>query len=232
MAGAGTFAASYVAGALTTLSPCVLPLLPVLIMSALQQHAMAPLALAAGLSVSFVGVGIAVASAGAVSGMDPESLRTIVSTALLGFGLVLVVPSLQAGVAQAVAPIAGRGGRLLEKISPVGVASQFLLGALLGVVWTPCTGPTLGVAVGLAAQSGTMALAAAIMALFSAGAATPVLALAYGSRRAIASRKATLAAMSQTAKSIMGAVLVTVGVLALTGMDRVIEAHLTDLMPA
>lgn len=231
MAGAGTLAVSYVAGALTTLSPCVLPLLPVLIMSALQQHVLAPLALAAGLTVSFVSFGIALASAGTVSGLDTETLRTAVSIVLLGFGAVLIVPALQAAVARVAAPLASRGNRLLERVSPAGVGGQFLLGALLGVVWTPCTGPTLGVAVGLAAQSGTMVLAATIMTLFSIGAATPVLALAYGSRQAIAGRKNSLAAISRTAKPLMGVVLVAIGALAVTGADRVIEAYLTEAMP-
>lgn len=231
MAGAGTLAVSYVAGALTTLSPCVLPLLPVLIMSALQQHVLAPLALAAGLTVSFVGFGLALASAGTVAGLDSETLRTAVAIILLAFGAVLIVPALQAAVAQAAAPLASWGNRLLERVSPAGIGGQFLLGALLGVVWTPCTGPTLGVAVGLAAQSGTIVLAATIMTLFSIGAATPVLALAYGSRHAIAGRRNGLAAISRTVKPLMGVVLVGIGALTVTGADRAIETYLTEAMP-
>jgi cytochrome c-type biogenesis protein len=54
----GGIALSYAAGALSTLSPCVLPLLPIIVLGALEQHAWGPVALAAGLSASFAGVGI------------------------------------------------------------------------------------------------------------------------------------------------------------------------------
>lgn len=231
MAGAGTLAVSYLAGALTTLSPCVLPLLPVLLLSAVQQHVLGPLALAGGLTISFVATGILIASVGFAAGVDNAILRSAVSIALLAFGAVLVVPALQAGFARIAAPLAAKANGLLGSISPAGVWGQFLLGLLLGVVWSPCTGPTLGVAVGLATQSDTIMFAAVVMTLFSLGASTPVLALAYGSRSAIVGRRNSLAIVSRIAKPLMGIALITVGTLTLTGIDKVVETYLTDAMP-
>jgi cytochrome c-type biogenesis protein len=70
-----------------------------------------------------------------------------------------------------------------------------------------------------------------VMAMFSLGAATPILALAYGSRQAIVTRRDLLARTSRIAKPLMGTALVSVGALVLTGFDKVVEASLTRAMP-
>ena len=69
------------------------------------------------------------------------------------------------------------------------------------------------------------------MAIFSIGAATPILALAYGSRQAIFARRSVLASVSRVAKPLVGAALVSVGAFVLTGLDKVVEASLTSAMP-
>jgi cytochrome c biogenesis protein CcdA len=163
--------------------------------------------------------------------VDTAILRSAVSIALVAFGAVLVVPALQAGFARISAPLAARGNKLLESMSPAGVWGQFLLGLLLGVVWSPCTGPTLGVAVGLAAQSDTIVFAAAVMTLFSFGTSTPVLALAYGSRKAIIGQRNSLAIVSRIAKPVMRIALIAVGALTFAGVNKAIETYLTDAMP-
>ena len=65
-----------VAGSLSILSPCVLPLLPVLLGGALRQHRLAPVGLAAGLAASFTAVGLFLARAGFVLGIDGQTVRT------------------------------------------------------------------------------------------------------------------------------------------------------------
>src|SRR5262249_8226542 len=81
------------------------------------------------------------------------------------------------------------------------------------------------------AQSETAGRAIMIMPMFGLGAATPILALAYGSRQAIVARRDLLARTSQIAKPLMGAALVGIGVFVLTGFDKVVEASLTRAMP-
>src|SRR5262249_5812578 len=84
---------------------------------------------------------------------------------------------------------------------------------------------------GLAAQSETAGRAAVFMVAFSLGAATPILALAYGSRQAIFARRDLVARASRIAKPLIGAALVSVGAFVLTGFDKVVEASLTSAMP-
>lgn len=227
----GGLGLSYLAGALSILSPCVLPLLPIVLFGSLDRHPLGPVALAAGLAASFAIVGTAVASLGFTIGLDPNLLRRGVALLLVVAGVILLAPSLQARLAYAAAPIANGAQSFVDRLQPSGLGGQVLLGAALGVIWSPCSGPTLGAAVGLAAQSETMARAALVMAMFGLGASTPILALAYGSRHAIFARRERLAVASRIGKPLMGAALVIVGVSVLSGLDKAIETALTGAMP-
>jgi cytochrome c-type biogenesis protein len=231
MVALGHLALRFGAGALSTLSPCVLPILPILLFGVLERHAWGPLALAAGLSASFAAVGIAIASVGFSIGIDPSNLRIAVAALMAGMGVVLLVPALQGRLATVASPVATKGQTLLDRIQPSGIGGQFVLGVMLGVIWSPCSGPTLGAAIGLAAQGNGMGSAAITMATFAVGAATPILALAYGSRQAITARRDWLARMSRIGKPLMGATFVGLGIFVLTGLDKIVEASLTRAMP-
>ncbi len=182
MTGLGNLALGYAAGALSTLSPCVLPMLPTILFGVIERHALGPLALAAGLSASFAGVGTVIASVG-FSRLDPSALRLAIAALMSGMGIVLLVPALQGRLATVATPVATKGA-LLDRVQPSGIGGQFVLGVLLGVIWSPCSGPTLGAAIGLAAQGDNVGTAAATMISFGLGAATPILALAYAKTQA------------------------------------------------
>jgi cytochrome c-type biogenesis protein len=224
-------ALGYAAGALSTLSPCVLPILPIVLFGALERHLWGPVALAAGLAVSFAGVGIALASVGFSVGIDPDTLRFAVAALMAAAGVILLVPALQDRVASLASPVAGKGQILLDRVQPSGIWGQFALGALLGVIWSPCSGPTLGAAIGLATQGNDLGWAASTMAAFALGAATPILLLAYGSRQAIIARRDWMARASRIGKPLMGAAFVCIGLFVLTGLDKVVETSLTRAMP-
>ena len=227
----GSLVLSFAAGALSTLSPCVLPILPIVLFGVLEKHAWGPVALAAGLSVSFAAVGVAIASIGFNVGLDPSTLRYAVAVLMIAMGLILLVPALQARLATLASPISIGGQSLLDHVQPSGLAGQFVLGILLGAIWSPCSGPTLGAAIGLAAQGDSMIKAAAVMATFGFGASTPILALAYGSRQAVFSRRDMLTKTTRIAKPVMGAAFMFVGAFVLTGFDKIVETSLTNAMP-
>jgi cytochrome c-type biogenesis protein len=200
MAALAGLALSYLAGALSTLSPCVLPLLPIILFGSISRHPWGPVALAAGLSASFAVVGTLVASVGFAIGLNPAALRAGVAILLLVAGVILLAPSLQAQVALAAGPIASGAQSFVDRFQTFGLKGQFLLGAALGAIWSPCSGPTLGAAIGLAAQTDTAAQAALTMVVFGIGAATPILALAYGSRRALLARRERLDWLARVGK--------------------------------
>jgi cytochrome c biogenesis protein CcdA len=134
------------AGLLSTLSPCVLPLVPIVIGTALGEHRFGPMALAAGLALSFVTIGLFVAAIGFAAGLDQDVFRSIGAVLLILIGGALVLPRLQLQLAAAVGPIGkwvyGHAG----SVSTRGLLGQFSVGLVLGAVWSPCVGPTLGAA--------------------------------------------------------------------------------------
>jgi cytochrome c biogenesis protein CcdA len=222
---------SFVAGTLSVLSPCVLPLLPIVVASALRERRSGPLALAAGLVVSSTVTGLFFASLGFTVGFDRDTARAVASALMGAAGAVLLIPRLQELVARLAAPIASGAGALIAR-RPAGLGGQVVLGALLGAVWTPCTGPTLAAAIALAARSESLVRAGLVMLVFSLGAVTPVLLLAYGSRGAALRSGATLPGLAALGKPTLGVLLLLVSGLALSGADKAIEAWMVDHMPA
>lgn len=221
---------SFVAGNLSVLSPCVLPLLPIIVASALQERRAGPLALAAGLVLSSTVTGLFFASLGFTLGLDRDTARAAAAAFMGVAGAVLLIPRLQDVVARMATPLATGAGALIAR-RPAGLGGQLVLGALLGAVWTPCTGPTLAAAIGLAAQSESLARAGLVMLVFSLGAVTPVLLLAYGSRRAALRSGVALSGLAALGKPTLGVLLLLVSGLAVTGADKIVEAWMVDHMP-
>jgi cytochrome c-type biogenesis protein len=230
--GAGSYAFGFAAGVLSTLSPCVLPIVPILLGSAANAHPRAPLALAGGLALSYAIVGSTLAWAGANLGLDPTIFK-MVGAAILGMlGLVLMSASLQRRFASATAGIGGAGNQALSRMRLDGISGQFVIGLALGVVWSPCVGPTLGAAVVLASQGANLPQVASLMGVFGIGAALPILALAYASRSAMAKMRGSMMRAGQAGKMALGAALVAVAAVILLGLDKPVEAWLVERSPA
>ena len=221
----------YLAGLLTLINPCVLPVLPIVLTTALQAHRLGPVALAAGMSLAFVALGLGVATLGRSVGLDAETVAQAGAILMIGFGVVLLVPRLNAGFAMATGGMASRADVGLDHIDRTGLRGQFLGGALLGAVWSPCVGPTLGGAISLASQGQSLVWAGAIMLGFATGVSTVILALGYGARAALQRRRALMRKISERAKPIMGIVFVAVGLIMLTGALRPFETWLLNVLP-
>ena len=227
----GTYGLSLAAGTLSTLSPCVLPLVPILVGSALMTHRFGPHALATGLALSFTLVGVFIVGLGTAVGLDQEVFRNIAAVLLVGFGIVLVSPALQARFAVTASTLGGAGQSLTSRISGDSLGGQFSLGLLLGVVWSPCVGPTLGATITLASQGQDLGHVALMMALFGLGAGIPLVLLGMLSRQAMTRFRDKLLGVGKTGKGLLGGVLMVMGILILTGMDKELESLVLHLSP-
>lgn len=227
----GTYGLSLAAGTLSTLSPCVLPLVPILVGSALMTHRFGPHALATGLALSFTLVGVFIVGLGAAVGLDQDTFRNIAAVLLIGFGIVLVSPALQARFAVAASRLGGAGLSLTSRISGDSLGGQFGLGILLGVVWSPCVGPTLGATITLASQGQDLGHVALMMALFGLGAGIPLILLGMLSRQAMTRFRDRLLGVGRTGKGVLGGVLLVMGALILTGADKAFEALVLRISP-
>jgi len=229
--GPGTYGLGLAAGALSTLSPCVLPLIPILAASALSAHRYGTVALAGGLSVSFAVVGILVATLGASLGLTDDTFRNVAAGLMVVFGLLMVFAALQRAFVRSTAAISGVGQGVLARIKGEGLPGQFAIGLLLGVVWSPCVGPTLGAASTLASQGKSLGHIAVLMAVFGIGAALPMLLLGSLSRASLMNMRARLSKVGTAGRSILGGLFVVVGTLVLTGADKVVQATILSNSP-
>lgn len=227
----GSALLAYVAGLVTILNPCVLPILPILVASAVSQSRFGPAALAAGLVFSFSIFGLLIIAFGFSIGLNEQVVRNGAAGLLVAAGLLMLIPRAQTAFATATGPLVAGGNRALNSVSGNGIAGQFGIGALLGLVWAPCVGPTLGVAIAAASRGENLIGAFLIFLVFGAGVATSILAFAYGSRKALSARKQTLQKLAKYAKPMFAGALIAVGVMIFTGIDKMIEARMLDVMP-
>jgi len=222
---------AFVAGLLSTLSPCVLPLLPIVLGAAASEHRLGPLALAAGLAMSFVTIGLFVATLGFSIGLDGGVFRTAAAVLLLAIGIVLVVPRLQAQLAFAAGPLGNWAEHRFGGLPSVGLWGQFGVGLLLGMVWSPCVGSTFGAASVLAAQVKNLGEVGATMALFGIGATVPLLLLGLLSRETLTRWRGTLMRTGGGLKIALGAVVIVTASIVLLGFDTTVETVLVDASP-
>ncbi len=226
-----TFGLALIAGILSTLSPCVLPLLPIVLGTAATQHRLGPVALAAGLALSFVVIGLFVATVGFAIGLDTGVFRMIAAVLMIAIGAVLMMPRLQEQVAVAAGPVGAWAGNHLGNAGGEGLSGQFLVGLLLGAVWSPCVGPTLGAASVLAAQGKDLAQVTLTMLMFGIGAALPLLVLGMLSREAMLKMRNRMMDAGGMMKFALGLILVLVGFAVVSGVDKSIEAALVAWSP-
>ncbi len=227
-----TYGLAYLAGLLSTLSPCVLPLLPILIATAVSAHRLGPYVLAAGLTLSFSALGLFIATIGLSLGLDPGVLRQGAAAMLVLFAVLLLAPPLQRRFAAALAGLGAGGETLLSKLNLRGLGGQFVIGLVLGVIWSPCVGPTLGAAATLAAQGRHVPAIAALMLVFGLGAATPLVVFGSLSRGAMLALRSRLLLAGQRGKYLLGAIMLVLGLGIVSGADKRLEAWVVDVSPA
>lgn len=209
--GLGTFALGYGAGVLSTLSPCVLPLIPILLATAMAQHRFGALALAGGLALSFTMVGLFLATVGFSIGIDPDVMRQVAAVALMAFGAILLLPRWQARFALVTSSAGSFAGQWLQRFQGQGWGAQFVVGLLLGLVWTPCVGPTLGATTALAAQGTQLTQVALLMLLFGLGAGTPLVVFSGLSREVAQRMRGRLMTGGRIGKFALGTLMLLLG---------------------
>lgn len=218
-----------VAGVLSILSPCVWPLVPVVMSSTAGSRRRDALFLALGLSTSFAVAGTLISFVLLNLGIDPVVFRYVAAVLLVLVGLTLVVKPLGDWLALHLS-------RLTSRVDTSGykggsAAGQFGLGALLGLVWLPCVGPTLGAAIALASMGQDMVMALVVMFAFGIGTAAVLLLAALLSGRLLSRWRPDLMSHAARGKQLLGSLLLVLGGLVLTGVDKVLETFALGILP-
>lgn len=222
---------SLAAGSLTTLSPCVFPLLPLVVGGALQGHRAAPIAMGVGMATSFALIGLLVGTLGDAIGLTGDGVRSAGGVLMLAFGLVMLVPALDARFSRLMTPLATSAQSAGSHLNGSSLIGALALGGLLGLVWSPCSGPLLGVALALVATEGGAGRGALILGLFGIGAAVPLVAAAYASRAGFSRVRGWVVGHSGRLKQVFGFALLALGLAIITGYDKQIEARVNDWLP-
>ncbi|MEO0342711.1 MAG: cytochrome c biogenesis CcdA family protein [Pseudomonadota bacterium] len=222
---------AYGAGLLTLINPCVLPVLPIVLASALNADRRGPIALALGMAISFVAFGMLVTAFGRAIGLTQETLANTGAIIMILFGIILLVPAFATRFELATAGFAASADTKLESSDLSGFKGQFFGGMLLGAVWSPCIGPTLGSAIGFASQGENLFWAFLIMCFFAAGVATLILGIGFGGQHLMRERATSLRSIAEKSKPVLGAVFFGVGLMILLKVHHLIEAVAIDVLP-
>lgn len=222
---------SLAAGSLTTLSPCVFPLLPLVLGGALQGNRFAPVAMGAGMIASFAVIGMVLGALGPALGIDADTVRTAGAAMLIAFALVMLVPALGERFTRWMLPIASTANAASSRLDGGSVVGALMLGGVLGLVWSPCSGPLLGSALTLVASEGGVARGGLVLGIFGLGAAIPLVAVAYASRRGFVAVRDWVMARIERVRHVFAVLLGAMGVAILTGGDKWLEARVLQWLP-
>ncbi|WP_328591219.1 cytochrome c biogenesis CcdA family protein [Methanolobus halotolerans] len=194
--------ASFFAGVISILSPCVLPLLPVILAYSAGQSRFRPFAIVLGLSLSFTLMGMAASVFGAVFQAYIQGFRILAEILIIALGLSMLADYELFGV------FARHAGNL--HVEKKGVLGGLLVGASLGILWIPCVGPILGAILTTVAIQGDIAYGATHLFVYSVGFAVPMLLIAYFAKFSSA-RLAEISRYDIKLKKLAGLVLVLAG---------------------
>lgn len=218
-----------VAGVLSIMSPCVWPLVPIVMSAAATSGRAGPVFLALGLSTAFAVSGTVLTLVLLNLGFNPDGFRYVAAALLVLVALMLLVKPWGNWVTL---QLSGFTSRFNPATGPGGAAvGQFGMGALLGLVWLPCVGPTLGAAIALASMGQQMGTAFAVMFAFGLGTAGALLAAGVLSGRLLNRLRPGLLAGATRGKQWLGALLLVLGLLVFTGLDKALEAYALRILP-
>lgn len=220
---------AFLAGILGVLSPCVWPLIPIVMGSAAGKSRFGPYALALGLSVSFAIAGTLLSFLLVNANLDPEIFRYVAAILLVLAALSLISSRLGEWLSVTLSGLTARFSPSGD--GQAGWLGQFALGLLLGLVWLPCVGPTLGAAIALASLGQQMGTAFLVMLSFGLGTALVLLIAGLVSAKALKKLKPELLQNSVKVKKMLGWLLLVLGLLVLTGLDKQLEIVALAVMP-
>lgn len=219
------------AGGLSTLSPCVFPLLPLVAGGSLQAHRAGPLVMGLGMVTTFALLGLLLGLAGPWLGLDDTGLRKVGGGLLLLMGVIMLLSRMRDGFSRWISPLANGANRLSFRLDAASLAGSFGLGATLGLVWSPCSGPLLISALTLVATEGHAVQGTVTLAAFGLGAAAPLILAAYASRSAFLRLRGGVLKHAHRMQQGFGVLLMLLGVAILFGWDKRFESTLVGLMP-
>jgi cytochrome c biogenesis protein CcdA len=219
---------AFLAGMLTVGAPCILPMLPIILGSSVgRQSRTRPIFIATGFALAFSAVALLFGAFAEALGLGHEILRQLAILLLIGFGTLMIWPQ----PFEAVASRLGSPASWSATGAGSGNLGGLVLGATLGVLWTPCAGPVLGSILALVASAANLSRAAFLLLAYAIGAGLPMLAIAYGGQ-AVTTRIRSVARHAHRLQQAFGALVILVAVAMHLQYDSLVTVWLSDLYPS
>jgi cytochrome c-type biogenesis protein len=234
-----TVVAALVAGMLSFLSPCVLPLVPPYLVyltgASLERFAdketapqvrreamVAALLFVLGFTTVFVALGASASAVGALLRTYSYVLGKIAGIVIILMGLHFLGVTRMAFLMQE---------RRLAVEKPVGLWGAYLMGLAFAFGWTPCIGPILGAILAIAGSEGTVARGAGLLAIYSLGLGVPFMIAAFAAE-AFAAFLASFRAHLHVVEKAMGGLLVLAGIAFFAGWITELGSWMLEAFPS
>ena len=223
---------AFLAGIVTVLSPCILPVLPVVLSGGVGGGKARPWGVISGFMASFTVFTLTLSTLVKTLGLNPELLRWLSAALVLAFGVVLVVPALKDGflnlatrlVTRPSAPVRVGG-------SPKGYWSGLVLGLGLGLVWTPCVGPIMASVITLALSQSVDAGSVFITLAYTLGTSIPLFLIMLGGR-SLMQKAPWFTKHSSGIQRGFGVLMIATALALFTGADRSFSSWLLEVFPS
>lgn len=226
------FALAAAAGVATIASPCILPVLPIVLATSTGRSRVEPLLIIAGFVATFAAGGILIGALASSSGELQQAIRTGSIVLLLLAGLACLWPApFNWLVMQVREWRASRSTGAAPSQPATGKVAALLVGASLGLAWTPCAGPILASVLALAASSQAPGKATVLLGVYAIGAGLPMLAIAYGGNW-VSSRLTFFNRRADRFRQLFGAIAIAVAFLQLLQYDVAVSAWATQWLPS
>ncbi|MEP6986246.1 MAG: cytochrome c biogenesis protein DipZ [Chloroflexota bacterium] len=205
---------AFVAGIVTVLSPCILPVLPIVLGSSVNGGKSRPFGVVTGLIVSFSIFTLAATQIVTLLHLPASSLRLAAIVIILLLGLSLVIPTFNQWFERLLSRLPG----LASTQKRSGFWGGILTGASLGLIWAPCAGPILAAVTTLAATQQVSAGTVAVIVAYAFGSGIPMLGIAYGGR-ALAQRSRSLVRYGGRVQQVFGGLMIATAILMVFNLD-------------
>ena len=219
---------AFLAGIVTILSPCVLPVLPIILSGTVGGGKRKPFGIVTGFVLSFTFFTLALSTLVAYSGISADSLRTISGFVIVLFGISLILPQFQVFVERFFSRFANIAGGYQHPNA--GYFSGVLIGLSLGLIWTPCVGPILASVITLAATSTVNAAAVFITFAYALGTSIPMFMIMMGGR-ALLQRVPWLLPNTGRIQKGFGILMILTAIGIFFNFDRTFQAYVLDVFP-
>ncbi|MEK7595008.1 MAG: cytochrome c biogenesis protein DipZ [Patescibacteria group bacterium] len=218
---------AFIAGFVTILSPCILPILPVVLSGSVAGGKRRPIGIVLGFISSFTFFTLTLSSIIRATNIPAEALRLVSVVVIIGFGLSLLIPKAQVLIEL----IFSRLSAFLPRSNTnSGLMGGFLVGVSLGLIWTPCVGPILASVISLALTGLVNGSTILITLSYSFGTAIPMFAITYGGKELL-NRNQWLLKNTVNIQKTFGVLMIVTGIAILTNQDRKFQAFILEKFP-